>query len=142
LAVPAVGGYPLTSKTTPTLDSYLERWGERIAGAGPISTYDAIRFILPDAIKRAGTTETEAVARALETVDVETSLARHLVFGSSHDVMIGKQGMKYPVEDYFAYCFLQWQADKNLAIVAPESLMKEAGATYQYPSWNGAWTNK
>jgi hypothetical protein len=45
-----------------------------------------VRFILSEAIRRAGTTETEAVMKALEAADVETSSARHFVFASSHDV--------------------------------------------------------
>ena len=38
--------------------------------------YEAAWCILPDAIRRAGTTETETMIKALEATYVETSLAR------------------------------------------------------------------
>jgi branched-chain amino acid transport system substrate-binding protein len=57
---PAVSGYPLTNKTALTHGAYIQRWGE-IPSATAVGTYDTLRFILTDAIKRAGTTETEAV---------------------------------------------------------------------------------
>ncbi len=70
-ASPAVAGYPVTNKTLPTREAYFQRWGE-LAGSTAIPAYDTVRIILPDAIERAGTTETEAVIKALETTNVET----------------------------------------------------------------------
>ncbi|MCJ7613546.1 ABC transporter substrate-binding protein, partial [Candidatus Bathyarchaeota archaeon] len=81
---PVVSGYPLTSKVVPMRDAYTDRWGE-VPSGGAASTYDLVRFILPDAISRAGTIETEAVISALEETDVETVLARHFVYTSTHD---------------------------------------------------------
>ena len=55
-------------------EAYVERWCE---GSQPYGAwYDAVRCILPDAIRRAGTTETETMIGALEATYVETSLAR------------------------------------------------------------------
>ncbi len=134
---PTVVGYPLTSKTASFREAYIERWGEdSLLGFGP--SYDAVRYILPDAIRRAGTTETEAVIKALETVDVETSLARHFVFTSSHDIMIGEAGPNKPSEDYFLICIFQWQ-NGELVPIYPKEIMEEAGATYTYPDWPGPW---
>jgi hypothetical protein len=100
-----------------------------------------VRFILPDAVKRAGTTETEAVIKALEKTDVETSMARRFVFTSSHDVMIGAAGPNIPSEDYMLVCLFQWQ-NGTQAPVYPKQVMQEAGATYKYPNWPGPWDNK
>jgi len=134
---PTIVGYPLTSKTASYKEAYVERWGEdSLLGFGAL--YDAVRYILPDAIKRAGTTETEAVIKALETVDVETSLARHFVFTSSHDIMIGEAGPNKPSEDYFLICIFQWQ-NAELVPVYPKEIMEEAGATYKFPPWSGPW---
>ena len=134
---PTVVGYPLTSKTASFREAYIERWGEdSLLGFGP--SYDAVRYILPDAIRRAGTTETEAVIKALETVDVETSLARHFVFTSSHDIMIGEAGPNKPSEDYFLICVFQWQ-NGELVPIYPKEIMEEAGATYMFPPWPGPW---
>jgi len=74
----------------------------------------------------------------LETVDVETSLARHFVFTSSHDIMIGKAGPNRPSEDYFCICVFQWQ-NGELVPVYPKEIMEEARATFMFPDWPGPW---
>jgi branched-chain amino acid transport system substrate-binding protein len=132
-----VSGYPLTNKTLPTREAYLQRWGEEISGIYA-SAYDTLRTILPDAIKRAGTFETEAVIKALEMTDAETSMARHFMFTSSHDVMVGGS-LNEPSSDYMVIFIFQWQNGTQVP-VKPESIMKEAGATYKYPPWRGPWS--
>jgi branched-chain amino acid transport system substrate-binding protein len=134
---PVVSGYSLTSETVPTREAYLERWGE-VPSGGAASTYDLIRFILPDALRRAGTIETEAVIKALEETDVETSLARHFVYTSTHDIMIGEAGPNKPSEDYLLVCLFQWQ-DGDQVPVYPKEIMEEAGASYTFPDWPGPW---
>jgi branched-chain amino acid transport system substrate-binding protein len=134
---PVVSGYPLTNKTVPTREAYLERWGE-VPSGGAATTYDLIRFILPDAIRRAGTIETDAVISALEETNVETSSARHFVYTSTHDVFIGEAGPNKPSEDYLLVCLFQWQ-DGDQVPVYPKEIMQEAGATYKFPPWSGPW---
>jgi ABC-type branched-subunit amino acid transport system substrate-binding protein len=135
---PAVGGYPLTNKTLPARNAYIERWGE-VPTDVAIGAYDALRFILSDAIRGARTTETEAVIRTLETVNVETTSARHFVFTSSHDVMVGSGSVNDPAEDYTVMCIFQWQNGTQVPM-RPEALMREAEASYKYPSWTGPWS--
>ena len=137
---PTRSGYPLTSKTAQTREAYLQRWGET-PGQPAVGAYDTLRFILPDAIKRAGTTETEAVIKTLETTNVETSSARHWVFTSSHDIMVGSDAPNNPAEDYYVMMIFQWQNGTPVP-VKPEGIMKEAGITYKYPPWSGPWDNK
>jgi len=137
---PVVSGYPLTNSTLPTREAYNQRWGE-MPYITAVGAYDMLRFILPDAIKRAGTTETEAVIKTLETTNVETSSARHFVFTSSHDVMVGSGAPNNPEEDYMVMCIFQWQNGTQVPM-KPEAIMKEAGATYKYPPWNGPWNQK
>jgi hypothetical protein len=103
-----------------------------------VAAYDIVRFILPDAIERAGTTETEAVIKALETTQVETSMARHFCFTSNHDVLIELFGRDGKVPDHVAYCVFQWQNGKQV-IMYPDQLRIEAGSVYRYPSWKGPW---
>lgn len=136
---PIVSGYPLTNKTVPTREAYIQRWGE-VPFPTAVGTYDTLRFILLDAIKRAGTTETEAVIRTLETTNIETSSARHFVFTSSHDIMVASDTPNNPSEDYMVTLIFQWQ-DGTQVPVRPLEIMKEAGATYKYPPWNGPWSN-
>jgi branched-chain amino acid transport system substrate-binding protein len=133
---PTVVGYPLTNKTVLFGEAYMERWNEPPPGG---AIYDLVRYILPDALKRAGTTETEAVIKALETTSVETSLARRFVFTSSHDITIGAAGPNRPGEDYYLVCVFQWQNGK-LVPVYPEEIKEEASVTYALPDWQGPWT--
>jgi len=139
--VPVLSGYPLTNKTIPTREAYLQRWGSVIPSGAAVATYDGIRFILPDAIKRAGTIQTEAVIKALEETDVETSMARHFVFTSSHDLFIGAAGPNKPRESYLLVANFQYQANGTVAITNPIEFMKDTGGTYQYPPWKGPWSN-
>ncbi len=133
---PLVAGYPLTSKTLPAREAYINRWGET-PGWGATATYDTLRFILPDAIERAGTTETEAVIKALEKTSIETTSARNFVFTSSHDLMMG-ENPNNPDADYQLVIYFQWQ-NGEMVPVYPKKIMEEAGATLTFPDWPGPW---
>ncbi len=122
--------YPCSNKTSPFLEDYMERWGE-LPDYLAAAAYDIIRFILPDALERAGTLETESVIKALEEVDIETPTTPRFVFTSSHDVMYGK--------GYNEQYFFQWKPDGTRVPVYPRELKEEAGATYTYPPWEGPW---
>lgn len=122
-------GYPQTNKTLPVREAYIERWGEDPQVLG--GAYDTIRFILYDALKRAGTTETDAVIKALEETSIETCVYQHFSFTSSHDYF-RQAGTRSPV------VFFQWQ-DGKLIPVYPKEMMEEARATYIYPDWSGPW---
>jgi len=138
MGYPVTAGYPLTSKTLATREAYLERWGE-VPTLYAAATYDIVRFVLPDALKRAGTTEAEAVIEAFEAIDVETSTASHFVYTSSHDLMFG-ENVNDPEGDYLVVCSFQWQ-DGNMVPVSPQKIKEEAGATYIFPPWDGPWNN-
>jgi branched-chain amino acid transport system substrate-binding protein len=135
--LPVVMGYPLTNRTLPTKEAYEERWGEAITSLAAAG-YDTVRFILADAIERAGTIETEAVIEALEVIDVETSICRRFVFTPSHDMLVGKEGPNNLSEDYFFVAMFQWQ-DGEQVPVYPMELMEEVGASYMFPDWPGPW---
>jgi ABC-type branched-subunit amino acid transport system substrate-binding protein len=142
-AMPAVAGYPWSNKSLPTRAAFFQRWGE-LPTENAVATYDTVRFILPDAIKRAGTTETEAVIKTLETTNVETSMARHFVFTSSHDIMMTFSDPNNPTsinEGHVMYMTFQWQNGTQVPVF-PKEIMEQAGATYQYPPWQGPWSNK
>lgn len=138
--VPAIAGYPLTNESVPTREAYIQRWQKPPTSAGVVA-YDFVRFILPDAIKRAGTTETEALIKALETTNVETSTARHFVFTSSHGILYGLPEPGKPNMDYVLVCLFQWQNGTQVPVY-PKEIMEEAKATFKYPPWQGPWTSK
>ena len=122
--------YPFTSKTLQTRDAYMNRWGEPITLAAA-NTYDTIKFILKDAIERAGTIETEAVIKALEETSIETSNVRDFVFTESHALMM-ETNPNNPDADYAIEMVFQWQ-DGQQVPVYPKKIMEEAGATLTFP---------
>ena len=127
-------GYPATTKTLVTQEAFLNRWGE-LPTFTTVVTYDCIRFLLCDALKRAQTTETEAVIKALEESNIETSFEKNLRFTSSHDHYFS------PEDETAISMMFQWQADGTKAIVYPKNIMEETGATYTFPDWPGPWDN-
>ena len=131
--LPAVmAGYPVTNKTLPVRDAYIERWGE-VPSYFATGAYDIIRFILPDALERAGTLETEAVIKSLEEVDLEITTSPRFVFLDSHDVMYGP--------GYDEQYFFQWQENGTRVPVYPRELKEKEGVTYAFPDWPGPWDN-
>ena len=135
-AWPTTAGYPLTEETLPFREAYIHRWNE-IPGVGGSLGYDVLRYVLSDAVERAGTLEVEAVIEALEKTSIETSMARNFVFTSSHDSMTG-ENPNDPEADYYMILMFQWVDGKQVPVY-PKKIMEEAGATYTYPDWPGAW---
>ena len=135
---PTVSGYPLTKETLAMRDAYVERWGMSTNSLATIS-YDTVRFVLFDALKRAQTIETETVIKALEETKIETSLARNFLFTSSHDVL-GGENINNPDEDLMVVMLFQWQDGEQVPMY-PKKIMEAAGATYAFPDWNGPWNN-
>jgi hypothetical protein len=132
-------GYPITSKTMSFHDSYFEKWGVAPFFLGA-SSYDIIRFILSDAIERAGTTETEEVIKSLEEIDVETTQARKFAFTSSHDTLYTEETVLDNSDQYgHIKSSFQWLEDGLLVPIYPKWLMEEAGVTYTFPDWPGPW---
>jgi ABC-type branched-subunit amino acid transport system substrate-binding protein len=129
-----VAGYPLTSTTLPTRDAYLDRWGESIRSG---LAYDIMRFILPDALERAGTIETEVVIEALEKTSIETSTVENFVFTKSHCSLTGENANN-PDASYRLSMLFQWQ-NGEMVPVYPQRIMEEAGAYYTFPDWPGPW---
>ena len=122
-------GYPLTTKTQQTEEAFFERWGTEISPPS-LFNYDTLRFILYDAIKRAGTIETEAVIEALEETSVETSFFTTFSFTPNHD------SMWLTNDDAIVF---QWQADGKRVPIYPPEAMDKAGASYTFPDWPGPW---
>ena len=133
---PITTGYPLTRKTLSAREAYINRWNATPAQQGAM-VYDIIRFILPDAIERARTIETDAVIEALEQTSIETSMAKNFVFTSAHVAMVGENPVD-PNEDYLLILLFQWQNGEQVPVY-PKKIMEEAGATYTYPPWPGPW---
>jgi branched-chain amino acid transport system substrate-binding protein len=128
--------YPLTNKTLPFREAYIGKWNE-IPPLNAAQAYTILRYIISDAIKRAGTLEVDAVINALEATSVETPNAKNFVFTKSHDPMVGENPND---PDYDNVKLFQWQ-NGELVPVYPQKIMEDAGATYLYPPWAGPWDN-
>ena len=131
-------GYPVTSKTVAFHDAYVERWGMAPFFLGA-NSYDSIRFLLFDALERAGTTEIEEVIKALEEGEGENTLVRKGAFASSHSILWTEGSLDNPDDYGLIYSLFQWQEDGSFVPIFPKWLMEEAGATYTYPPWEGPW---
>ena len=129
-------GYPLTSKTLPAREAYIERWGA-IPGIVEVLAYDMIRFTLPDAIERAGTTDPDALVEALEQTNVVTTTAKSFAFSSSHGLMNVENMDDSDAFGKVAMVF-QWQ-NGNLVPVHPRWIREEEGTTLTFPDWSGPW---
>ena len=126
--------YPLTSLSLPYLEDYEERWNDKPTGSSD-GAYTALRLILPDAIKRAETTETEAVIKALEETSIKTILSNDFRFTSNHDLLITKL---WDPETTSSVVF-QYQNESELIPIYPPVRREEAGASYIFPEWDGPW---
>ena len=138
--LPVTAGYPLTSKTLPFRDAYIDRWDEGPLNVGA-SAYDIIRFLLPAAIERAGTLGNEEMIKPLEESHIETSLTRSFRFTPNHDVYYREGMLSDPDEDGFISALFQWQDEQTLVPIYPKQLMEEAGSSYIFPDWSGPWDN-
>jgi branched-chain amino acid transport system substrate-binding protein len=132
-STPIDSGYPISSKTLPTLQALEERW-EGTTSILAVEAYDIIRFILPDVLERAGTLETEPVIKAFENIDVETASTPHFaILADSHEIMAGPG---FSEQFYF-----QWQANRQRVPVYPREIKEKEGVAYTFPPWFGPWNN-
>jgi branched-chain amino acid transport system substrate-binding protein len=129
--------YPITKETNAVRDAFLARWGQPMR-ATSASAYDVVKFFLAGAINRAGTTETDAVIKALEGTNVDTVLTNDFRFTSNHDIYVEASGMMNLSKTTMLYIVIQWQNGVQVPIF-PESLRIAAGATLKYPPWSGPW---
>jgi branched-chain amino acid transport system substrate-binding protein len=129
--------YPITKETISVRDAFLSRWGEPMR-ASSASAYDVVKFFLAGAINRAGTTETEAVIKALEDTNADTVLTNNFRFTSDHDIYVEASGMVNLSHGTLLYLVIQWQNGIQVPIF-PDSLRIAAGATLKYPPWMGPW---
>ena len=134
-------GYPITNQTLPFYNLYIQRWGEAPTANGA-SSYDIIRFVLSEALKKAGTPEIEYVIETLEEIEVETTQARKFAFTSSHDVLYREGSIDNPDDYGHILTWFQWQKDGSLVPISPKWLMEEANASITLPEWSGPWDEK
>ena len=115
---------PLTPKTIPFFDEFRKR-----TTRSPVYTAfganDAV-YIYADAVKRAGTVETNAVIKELEKTSY-TGIPGIIEFDDAHDVKPGTATYKGP-----ALLLAQWREGCKREVIHPKSMRT---AEFLYPSW-------
>ncbi|MFM7698876.1 MAG: ABC transporter substrate-binding protein, partial [Limnohabitans sp.] len=112
---------PITKKTIPFFDEF-----KKNSPNFPVYTaffaYDAV-FIYADAVKRAGSFDTEKVIKELEKTKYE-GVAGEITFDEMHDVQTGKGKVNF--------MFVQWQEKGERAVIYPKELRTGA---FILPPW-------
>jgi branched-chain amino acid transport system substrate-binding protein len=102
---------PLTDKTVPWWDNFVKLYNRApVYTAG--GSYDAV-FIYAEAIKRAGSADTDAVIKALEKTDY-VGVRGRVLFDELHEV---KDGPGFVNE-----LFVQWQQNGNRVVIWPREI--------------------
>jgi branched-chain amino acid transport system substrate-binding protein len=103
---------PVTPKTVPYWDAFVKKTGR----GGPVysgpGAYDAV-YLYAEAVKRARSTDTDAVIKELEKTDYVGALGR-IQFDEMHDVKAGP--------GLVSVGFVQWQDKGERAIVWPKEI--------------------
>ena len=115
---------PLTPKTIPFFDEFKKR-----TGRSPVYTAfganDAV-YIYAEAVKRAGSTDTNAVIKELEKTSY-AGIPGTIEFDDTHDVKPGSATFKGP-----ALLLAQWREGCKREVIHPKALRT---AEFVYPAW-------
>ncbi|MGA2840626.1 MAG: ABC transporter substrate-binding protein [Steroidobacteraceae bacterium] len=106
----AAAGAELTAKTQPFVNDYIKHFGDAPVLTG-FTTYDAV-FVLAEAIKRAGSTDSDQLVAALEKTDYVGTVGRVQFYGRNNDFT---HAMKYGPE-FVTGTMLQWQNGKQVIL--------------------------
>lgn len=117
------GAIPLaTPRSRHFAEAYAKAYGEatrdKLSGHGPGPSYDAV-FVLADAIRRAGSTQADAVVAELEKTDTQGAIGK-IVFNKTHQVIYGED----PNQGAVSLAF-QWRGGKR-RLVYPEAVAEGA----------------
>jgi len=115
---------PLTSKTVPFFDQFRERT-KRSPVYTAFGANDAV-YIYADAVKRAGSTDANAVIKELEKTSYE-GIPGIIEFDDTHDVKPGNPTFKGP-----ALLLAQWRDGCKREVIFPKEVRT---ADFVYPEW-------
>ncbi|MGB0086853.1 MAG: ABC transporter substrate-binding protein [Rhodomicrobiaceae bacterium] len=118
-------GVPTTPKTLPFVEAFQKKYGNFPSYCG-YTAYDEV-YYLTDAIKRAGSDDSDKLVTALEATDYEGTIGR-VVFLPKGDPHV--HGLKTGA-GYITGLMLQWQDGKQVNLWPP----KLANGTLKFPSF-------
>jgi branched-chain amino acid transport system substrate-binding protein len=118
-------GVAVTPKSVPFADAFKNKYGNFPSYAG-YTAYDEVYYIA-DAVKRAGSTDSDKLVAALEKTDWEGTIGRIQFFGKDEQFT---HGLKYG-KGLITGMISQWQDGKQVAVWPPEI----ANGKIRFPSF-------
>lgn len=112
---------PISPKTIPYWDAFTKKFGHVPGAYTNFATYDGM-YVLVDAIKRAGSLDSDALVKALEATDY-VGVSGRIKFSKRHDPEAGA--------DFVPFTYIQWNKG-NMVTVWPPAM--KTGEFYM-PAW-------
>ncbi len=112
---------PITPRTVPFVDAFVGRFHREPVYTG-FGAYDAV-YVYADALRRAGTLDTDAVVKALEATDLVATVGR-IQLDETHDVKSGPGLVNL--------LWVQWQEGGKRVVVWPKDLRS---GSFVPPPW-------
>lgn len=100
-------GIRLTDKTLPYFEAFQKKFGPAGLASLAASTYDGM-YIYADAVKRAGTTDADAVIKALEETNYDGVERDHIKFYGKDSPFTHQANLHFPI--------MQWQSGKRVYV--------------------------
>jgi branched-chain amino acid transport system substrate-binding protein len=112
---------PISPKTIPYWDRFTRKYGHVPGAYTNFATYDGV-FILVDAIRRAGSLDSDALVKALEATD-HVGVSGRIKFSKRHDPEAGP--------DFLPFTYIQWHKGEMVTVWPPKMQTGEM----QMPAW-------
>ena len=112
---------PISPKTIPYWDRYTKKYGHVPGAYTNFATYDGV-YILVDAIRRAGSLDSDALVKALEATD-HVGVSGRIKFSKRHDPEAGP--------DFLPFTYIQWNKGEMVTVWPPKMKTGEM----QMPAW-------
>lgn len=112
---------PISPKTIPYWDKFSKKYGHVPGAYTNFATYDGV-YILADAIKRAGSLDSDALVKALEATD-HVGVSGRIKFSKRHDPEAGPE--------FVPFTYIQWIKGEMVTVWPPAMKTGE----FTLPSW-------
>ncbi len=112
---------PISPKTIPYWDRFTKKYGHVPGAYTNFATYDGV-YILADAIKRAGSLNSDALVTALEATD-HVGVSGRIKFSKRHDPEAGPE--------FVPFTYIQWKKGEMVTVWPPA--MKTGD--FAFPAW-------
>jgi len=112
---------PISPKTIPYWDRFTKKYGHVPGAYTNFATYDGV-YILVDAIRRAGTLDSDALVTALEATD-HVGVSGRIKFSKRHDPEAGP--------DFVPFTYIQWNKGEMVTVWPPSMKTGE----FVLPGW-------